>query len=542
MMGPLTSEQEQPLFSYQIHLEKRVRSNHPLRQLAGILDLSFVAPAVRHLYGRSGNISTDPEVIVKMMLLLFYYNVASERELVEQIRERLDFLWFLGYDLESEIPHHSVLSKARARWGTELFERLFIRTVEQCVKAGLVDGRLLHVDSTTLKANASKDSVVKSCPELVSALRKAYQEQERKLELMSAPPVEVCPAKEPDPPSAAAAAVESLAATALAEPNSRTTPDRRKKREGARKLKVNENHISLTDPEAQVARFKNGLSELSYKEHRAVDDAHGVITAVQTTASVVADGTQLPVLIEQHLSHSDLKLAQVTVAGDHHYGTASNYLFCNEQAIRAHLAPASANVQERGQIPVDQFIYEPDQDRLRCPAGHYLDLHQNKPKEQLKVYLIKDPALCAQCPLRERCTDSARGRSVNRHVQAPEIEKARAQAQSPQGRYSRKRRKHVMEGSFADAANNHRAKRSRWRGLRRQKIQSWLICAVQNLRQLMRNMAARSPKGVASLATLDLGAVAILSLAALAQWLGNCPRLGSLFSARQPMTFECVPT
>jgi len=506
-MGPLNSEFEQPLFSYQIHLEKRVRSNHPLRQLAAILDLSFVAPAVRHLYGRSGNISTDPEVIVKMMLLLFFYDVPSERELVEQIRERLDFLWFLGYDLESEIPNHSVLSKARARWGTELFEKLFIRTVEQCVQAGLVDGRLLHVDSTTLKANASKDSIVKSCPELVSALRKAYQEQEHKLELLDAPPVEAAAPKDPDPPAAAVATVESLPAAASAEPSPTATGEPTKKEGSGSKPKINETHISLTDPQAQLARSKSGLTELSYKEHRAVDDAHGVITAVQTTASVVADGTQLPVLIEQHLSHSALKLAQVTVAGDHHYGTASNYLFCKEQAIRAHLAAASANVQERGQIAVDQFIYEPSQDRLRCPAGHYLVLHQNRPEQQLKVYLIEDRALCAKCPLRKGCTKSAKGRSVKRHVQAEVIDLARAEADSPQGRYSRKRRKHVMEGSFADAANNHRPKQSRWRGLWRQKIQSWLICAVQNLRQMMRNMAARRSKGAASLAAVGSGAV-----------------------------------
>src|SRR6516225_10557414 len=87
MMGMQPSAQEQALFSYRINLEQRVRPDHPLRQLHAILDLSFVLPAVAHCYGRSGNVSVDPRVILKMMLLLFYYNIPSERELMAQISE-----------------------------------------------------------------------------------------------------------------------------------------------------------------------------------------------------------------------------------------------------------------------------------------------------------------------------------------------------------------------------------------------------------------------------------------------------------------------
>jgi len=105
--------------------------------------------------------------------------------------------------------------------------------------------------------------------------------------------------------------------------------------------------------------------------------------------------------------------------------------------------------------------------------------HQDRPEEQLKVYLIEDPAACAHCALREQCTQSKRGRSIRRHMQAPLVAAARTEANSPAARYNRKRRQHVMEGSFADAVNNHGAKKARWRGLGRQKIQSWLIAAVQ---------------------------------------------------------------
>ena len=164
MMGEQKSERE--LFSYAVNLEKRVRSDHPLRRVAALIDFKFVREEVAHCYGSKGNISVDPEVIMKMMFLLFFDDVASERELMKVIAERLDYLWFLGYGLDDEIPDHSVLSKARTRWGEEVFESLFVRTIGQCVKAGLVDGRKLHVDSSLIEADASRESVIKGTPEL----------------------------------------------------------------------------------------------------------------------------------------------------------------------------------------------------------------------------------------------------------------------------------------------------------------------------------------------------------------------------------------
>ncbi len=552
MMGTQPGNRQAALFSYHINLEQRVAVDHLLRRVAAVLDLSFVPPTVRHLYGRSGNVSLDPRVILKMMLLLFLYNVASERELLAQLGVRLDFLWFLGFDLETEIPDHSVLSKARARWGEEVFQKLFIRMVQQCVEAGLVNGSLLHVDSTLVKASASKDSVVACGPELVRALRQAYQQQQNKLQVLpEADPGTTEAGSLPAPANGAEAqssaplrAVESTAASDLTdtqpaqtsatsstpeavpvlkalvapeqpaaqavEPSTSPTvqsasapspslrvlpsvgmPPAQKaeptKPLGGKKLPVNSTHISTTDPEAELARNKSGVTELNCKEHRLVDDGHGVITAVAATSSNVPDGSQLPGLYEQHLSTTGLKPGQVSVAGDHHYGTATNYIYCAQAGVRTHLADASANLEERGKLPLSQFAYEPEQDRLRCPQGHYLVCHQDRPEEQAKVYLIEDPAFCVSCPLREKCTKSKRGRSIQRHVQADLVAAARAQANSPAGRYSRKRRQHVMEGSFADAFNNHGAKKARWRGLARQRIQSWLIAAVQNLRVLLRN-------------------------------------------------------
>src|SRR5882762_5563626 len=185
MMGEQKSEPE--LFNYAVNLEKRVRANHPLRAVKAAIDFGFVREEVAHCYGKKGNESVPPEVILKMMFLLFFDDINSERELMEVIGERLDYLWFLGYGLEEKIPDHSVLSKARARWGKEVFESLFVRTVAQGVDAGLVDGKKLHVDASLIEADAGKESVNKAAPPLSAAMKQAYRATEGKLEESSTP-------------------------------------------------------------------------------------------------------------------------------------------------------------------------------------------------------------------------------------------------------------------------------------------------------------------------------------------------------------------
>jgi transposase len=100
---------------------------------------------------------------------------------METIPERLDWLWFLGYDIDSDIPNHSVLSKARKRWGVEVFKRFFERIVWQCVEGGLIDGRKIFMDSSLIEADASNNSVVDT-QSLKRYLNRSYMELEKRLE------------------------------------------------------------------------------------------------------------------------------------------------------------------------------------------------------------------------------------------------------------------------------------------------------------------------------------------------------------------------
>lgn len=455
MMG--VNQPQEKLFSYNVNLDKRVRSDHPLRRIHELIDFTFVRKAVEKYYGYNGNVSVDPALIMKMMFLLFYDDVASERELMKIIPERLDYMWFLGYGLDDEIPDHSVLSKARARWGREVFEELFTRIVWQCVRAHLVDGKKVYVDASLVAANASKNSVVKGPPELIQALKDAYRKEERKLE------------------------------------------ERGGEKPKKRYYKpVNEGMLSTTDPDAPVVRQGRGDSHPRYKNHRVVDDAHGVITAVETTPGDTEENAKMMDLVDQHERNTQMKAD--TVVGDKQYGTTANFRACSKRGLRSHMGDLKASQEGTGRragiFSEEDFAYDAQTDTYRCPAGEVLK-RRHYMKHRKAYEYVADREVCRDCSLRDRCTRAKTiGRSIKRHEDHEAIQVARAQSHSAEAKRDRRKRKWLAEGSFADAANNHGFKRSRWRRLDRQRIQDYLIATVQNTRILIANLG-RKPKAVA---------------------------------------------
>lgn len=93
MMGR-KAEVQNKLFYEAINLDRRIRKDHILRKISQRIDFDFIYKEVQETYGNNGNVSVPPPMILKMMLLLVLYNVRSERELMDTIPERLDWLWF----------------------------------------------------------------------------------------------------------------------------------------------------------------------------------------------------------------------------------------------------------------------------------------------------------------------------------------------------------------------------------------------------------------------------------------------------------------
>ncbi len=123
---------------YQLSLDRLVPQDHLLRRIAENVDFSFVRPLCRPFYSHTGQPSLDPVVLFKMLLVGYLYGITSERRLAQEVELHLAYRWFLGYDLDEPTPDHSVLSKARARFGPKVFEEFFRQSIELCRQAGLL--------------------------------------------------------------------------------------------------------------------------------------------------------------------------------------------------------------------------------------------------------------------------------------------------------------------------------------------------------------------------------------------------------------------
>lgn len=141
-------------------LESFIPEDHYLRRLDRILDLSFIHDVVRDNYCQNnGRPSVDPEVIIRLFLIQALDGIVHVRELMRQVQVNLAYRWFIGYSLDEKLPDHSTLSKALDRFGDDVFNELFARSISQCKKSGLVEGKVLHVDATTIRADLDRNRV-----------------------------------------------------------------------------------------------------------------------------------------------------------------------------------------------------------------------------------------------------------------------------------------------------------------------------------------------------------------------------------------------
>ena len=451
MMGHQPPYQNK-LFIAGFNLEKRIREDHILRKIAQQIDFNFIYREVKDTYGDNGNVSVPPLVILKMMLLLVLFNVRSERELMDTIPLRLDWLWFLGYDIDTEIPNHSVLSKARSRWGVKAFKKFFEHIVWQCVEAGLIDGTKLFLDASLIDADASNNSVVDT-HSLKKYFNKGYRHLEKRLDDLEV---------------------------------QKSTP-------------ANSRYISSTDPDASVTRHGGGKSKLRYKTHRAVDPHNEVITATAITPGSVDDGEMLKEMIETHKgnTHKDVD----TVVADSRYGTIDNFLLCHDLGVKSHI-PSLEETQrgsgrKRGIFPQDAFSYDPETDTFTCPAGRVLKRGKLYKYRNHYEYRVSSKT-CAHCEFKERCTRSKSGRTLKRHVRQNELDAILKEGKSRSAIKDINYRQHLSERSFA-RSKRYGYKRARWRRLWRMEIQDFLIAALQNITVLISHTEEKISKSTAQI-------------------------------------------
>jgi IS5 family transposase len=254
---------------------------------------------------------------------------------MREIQVNMAYRWFLGYDLDETIPDHSVLSKARALFGMEVFEYFFKHSIESCQKVGLLSEGPVYADTTLVQAAASIDSLRERDESIKPPL--PIREYVHRLYIENAPPPQEelvpCP-----PPSS----IFQCSAS-----DSGIPPRYRKSRPDGHRRKANSELVSRTDPEATVVSRRGFDMHLAYKAHIAVAGTKGqVITAALATTGVKRDEHLLKEMLQYHSRLTNLPVKEVVAEAK--YGTMANYKFLDKTGMTAFIPPRQRMWGPRG--------------------------------------------------------------------------------------------------------------------------------------------------------------------------------------------------
>jgi transposase len=227
---------------------------------------AFVERRCRKFYKEGGRPSIPPGVYFRMLLVGYFEGLDSERGIAWRCGDSLALRAFLGYGLNEATPEHSTLSVIRNRLDLRSHQRVFRWVLIVLAKAGLVKGKTVGVDASTLVANAAMKSIVR---------RDTGQNYEEYLTEL-----------------ARHAGIENPTREDLAK------LDRKRKNKGS-----NEEWVNPHEPDAKIAKLKDGRTHLAHKDEHAVDLDTGAVLAVTVQGADLGDTASLPQTVVETLEN-----------------------------------------------------------------------------------------------------------------------------------------------------------------------------------------------------------------------------------------------
>src|SRR5499426_2501519 len=330
MMGRLKRDQGQLFYSF--CLDEVVPDDHRVREIAAVLDLSWVNRELAPYYSQRGRPSIDPLLMIRMLLIGYVFAIRSERLLCREVKVNMAYRWFCGLSIEDKIPDHSAFSRARNERFREsdIFRRVFERVVEACIAAGLVGGEGFAVDASLIVADANKQR--------------------------SIPGSEW---KKPSDPETASRAVKEYVAT-LDDAAFGAASD------------VTPKFVSPSDPAAQWTGAMRGPAFFAYADNYLVDVKFGVIVDVEASRAIrQAEVGAAKTMIERTEERFEIK--PIYLAADAAYGSADtlNWIV-NEKKIAPHIPVIDKSKREDGTFSREDFRFDQERNIYLCPAGKVL--------------------------------------------------------------------------------------------------------------------------------------------------------------------------
>jgi len=445
MMGE--HHRSESLFYY-FRIEDHVPENHLLRVIDRHVDFGFVRDRLRNFYSDTGRPSVDPELLLRILLIGYLYGVTSERKLIEELAMHLAWRWFTGLSFDHELPHHSTFSKNRHGRFQEsnLFKQLFEEVVRRCVEAGLVVGEHLSIDSSFIRADASKTTrIPREQLTEVAQVKRTVREYLADLE-----------------------------------------------RENGQGSVNQQDRVSTTDPDATFFTKGEQPAELGYFDNYLVDNQSCVIMGVQATAARASQESAAAREMIAQVATIRGRFPQ-SLTADTSYGSGELLAWLEDRGITSFI-PVREYPAPRGILfGIEKFAYDSETNSYRCPEGKQLKYVGIKKANRSHIYRA-NPARCSDCPQKTKCT-TGRYRQIVVNINEPARQRARERMKVPAFLVAQRHRRKV-EALFAELKNQIGLRRVRLRRMKFVREQFFLAATAQNLRRLAGNVKRRSIKSI----------------------------------------------
>ena len=457
MMGRLNRDQGQ--FFYSFRLDEAVPGDHPIREIAAVLDLNWVHSELAPYYPKLGRPSIDPVLMIRMLIVGYVFAIRSERALCREVQVNLAYRWLCGLSIEDKVPDHSAFSRARNERFRDsgIFRSVFERVVGACIGAGLVGGEGFAVDASLIVADANKQRSIPGkrwSKELdAQAVSRATQEYLARLD-----------------DAAFAAASE-----------------------------VTPKFVSPSDPAAQWTGAMRGPAFFAYSDNYLIDVKFGIIMDVEASRAIrQAEVGTAKTMIERTEQRFDIKPERL--AGDTAYGAGANLNWLvNEAKIAPHIPVVDKSKREDGTFSREDFSFDKERNVYICPAGKVLTTTGKVATDGETLYYRAKRRDCRSCPLKAQCCPKAPLRRIPRSIYEEARDVARALAKTEAFERSRRDRKRV-EMLFAHLKRIFRLGRLRLRGPCGAQFEFTMAAIAQNLRRLAKLLVRPPPVGEVCLA------------------------------------------
>ena len=428
-------------------MDELVPEDSLFRKIDACIDFTFIYDEVKDLYCcTNGRPSIDPVVLFKLVFIEALEGLKSMRKTCEKIKVDAEYRWFLGIPFGKSTPHYSTFSQnyIRRYAGTEVFENIFVKIVEQAIQYGLVKGETFFTDSTHKKANANKN---KYHGEIVKEVKKRREWLEKEI-------------------------------------NEERVKQGKKEFKYTDEVEEKEIKVSETDEESGYYHRDNKEKGFMYLDHRTVDSKCNIIVDCYISKGNVHDSVPYISRLEYIKRKFGFDIKEVGIDSGYDTLDIKKYLHDNNiYGVIAYRRYARAETTVRK----GRFKYIKESDCYICPeTGAILEYTGRIDRNGYKYYSSKEN--CNNCPQKKGCCNKKEYRTITRHIREDLNEEMRERRLSERGKELYKQRKEKIERSFADSKQNHGYRYAMYKGIEKNQNYTWLICAAQNMKNIVQKL------------------------------------------------------